>query len=202
MSEAFLESLPLEDYAHIELEIGSARADLLCELAAWHPHRFYIGVEINAEVCDRARAKIVASGLNNLAVANAEGLSFLADYIPSEFLDAIHVYHPTPYPSAVGLREPLLSKNFEIQAHRTLNSWGALRILTDHKQYRDQAMVNFSADRWWSVAWQRDEFALRRGAFAGSPLEMFSRANGDEIYATQLARLPLHSDGKKSVPLV
>jgi tRNA G46 methylase TrmB len=181
----FVDGLPLSRFARVELEIGSARGDLLCDLALWHPHHFYIGVDIDPIVCERALALIATRRLENVVIVNGEAYAFLSRDIPSQLLDAIHIYHPSPVP----VQTRLLTPAFEREVFRTLQSWGTLRILTDDGDYYDSITKLFARAHWWEVPWLRDEFALRRDAFAGSPVEMKYRAEGATLYPLQLTRL-------------
>jgi tRNA G46 methylase TrmB len=180
--------LLVQQYTRVELEIGSARGDLLCELAEWHPHCLYVGVEIDPAFCEEATSLVRARHLGNVAIVNDEALHFLSAEIPSHLLDTIHIYHPTP--RREGNFRRLITPDFERQSLRTLRTWGTLRLLTDDHEYYTSSVRLFTAERWWAVEWQRDEFALRHDAYAGSPLEMQYRAAGEELYAVQLAALP------------
>lgn len=186
-SARFIDSLPVNAFARVELEIGSARGELLCDLAAWHPYHFYIGVDIDCVNCERATALKHERKLNNIVFTNREGLEFLSKDIPSEFLDTLHIYHPTPWDSTPARR--LINLAFEKEAFRTLRFGGDLRLLTDDYDYFSNAVRLFDSRRWWETSWQRNEFALRRDALAGSPVEMKSRAEGLSLYHIQLVRL-------------
>ena len=184
----FFDRSSLQRFVRVELEIGSASGDLLCDLAGWHPHCLFVGVDIDSVFCERAMALVRARGLQNVVVVNDEALRFLALHVPNALLDALHIYHPTP--RREGNLARLMTPRFEAEAFRTLRPWGTLRLLTDNEEYFATAVQLFGVKRWWQVNWQRDEFALRRNAFAGSPLEMHYRSWGAHLYHVQLTKLP------------
>ena len=184
----FFDPSYVQRFVRVELEIGSASGDLLCDLAEWHPHCLFVGVDIDPLFCERATSLVRARELQNVVVVNDEALRFLALHVPDALLDTLHIYHPTP--RREGNLARLMTPRFEAEAFRTLRPWGTLRLLTDDEQYFGTAIQLFDAKRWWQVNWQRDEFALRRNAFAGSPLEMEYRSRGAHLYHVQLTKLP------------
>ncbi len=174
----------------VEIELGCGTGTLLAELAGWHPYRQYIGVEL-----DKARASIAARrvqrrGLSNAMVIHGEAQDYISR-VPAQSVSVIHIYHPTPFPGAIGLRHRLVTSEFEYLAYRALRPWGHLRLATDHAEYFYSAMRNFCLERWWATDWRREAPALQRGALVGSPVEMEYRKAGEtRFFVAELIALP------------
>lgn len=177
--------------ASVEIKIGISRGVFLCDLAERYPRSFLVGVEINRASAEIAYDRLSSYGLSNVRVVNAEALTFLQQSVPDATIDVVHVYHPTPYPGALGLRQRLVTAAFECEVFRILKPWGTLRFATDHRGYFYRAAAMFPASRWWNIPWQLQPIALERGCVVGSPLEQQHRSDGTfEVFTAQLLSIP------------
>lgn len=179
----------MHDFGTLEIELGCGTGVLLAELAAWHPRRQYIGVELAKARAGMAARRVKKKHLQNASIVHGEAQDYISR-IPPNSVDVIHVYHPTPYPLALGLRYRLVSSTFEQLVYRALRPWGRFRLATDHAEYFFEALQNFGPQRWWATDWQLEPPALVRGALVGSPVEMEYRTAGvTEFFAAELVAL-------------
>src|SRR5690349_2768155 len=171
----------------VELKIGIARGIFLADLATRYPRSFFIGVEINGQSALLAEERLLSSSIQNAKVVHAEAIEFIKSDISDGSIDTLHVYHPTPYPGALGLEQRLVGREFAEEAYRILRNWGVLQIATDDYRYYRFATRHFESARWWSVPWQLTPLALERGCVVGSTLEQRHRAEGTTtLYTAQL----------------
>ena len=81
----------------ISLEIGSNRGRLLRELAARHPDRFYIGIEIRAKWAAEANESLQEEGIDNALVVRADALWTIPVLIDDGQLREVFVFYPDPW---------------------------------------------------------------------------------------------------------
>jgi tRNA G46 methylase TrmB len=173
-----------------EIELGCGTGALLTELAGWHPRRNYVGVELDKSRARSAARSVRRKQLQNAEVVHGEAQEYISS-LPARSVDVIHVYHPTPFPGAIGLRHRLVSSAFEELAYRVLRPWGRFRLATDHANYFFEAMRNFLPGRWWATDWQLEAPAIARGALVGSPVEMeYRQAGVKDFFVAELVALP------------
>jgi tRNA (guanine-N7-)-methyltransferase len=122
--------------APVELELGFGRARFLIESARAHPERDFLGVERSRKWYREGLERIRQAAPGNLRVCHAEALDFLTRRVPDGSLEALHVYHPDPWPKKRHHKRRLISAGFLDQAARVLAPGGHLRITTDHEAYR------------------------------------------------------------------
>lgn len=115
-------------YDELHLKIGIDTGVFFCELARLHPSNFYLGIEVRRVAVKVAHER--AKDLHNTVVLHADAEPFTSAWPFNATFDTIHIYHPTPDPRTVGLRHPLLNRNFVADCARILRAWGALRLVT------------------------------------------------------------------------
>lgn len=96
--------LPLDDLVPgegpWEVELGFGKGRYLLARAEADPGRRFLGVEMVSKyermMVRRARRR----GLGNIVSLRGEALYLLSTVIPPAFAEAVHVYHPDPWPKA------------------------------------------------------------------------------------------------------
>ena len=129
----------------IEIEIGSGKGSFLVEYAQKHPELSLLGSEWDktwAVFCmDRLIKKKV---LDHTQMLCGDMFYFLRDAVPSNSVDAFHMYFPDPWPKERHHKNRLLRPDFLTEVARTLKPgkklfyWG-----TDHKEYNEVALETF-----------------------------------------------------------
>ncbi|MCB1125365.1 MAG: tRNA (guanosine(46)-N7)-methyltransferase TrmB [Verrucomicrobiae bacterium] len=129
----------------VELELGSGDGSFLCDLAARHPERNFVGVErLNGRLrkLDRKGQRL---GLSNLRGVRIEAAYFLQYLVFPATLAAIHVYFPDPWPKIRHRARRLINEAFTGHAAQALAVGGVLHVRTDSADYFAQMRAVFAA---------------------------------------------------------
>ena len=119
----------------VELEIGFGKGLFLLNSAASRPDHNFLGVEIERKYQLFTANRIAKRGLPNVRLACADARAFLRDYIPSDSVQAIHVYFPDPWWKQRHKKRRLWTPDFATQCARVLRPGGRLHAATDVEEY-------------------------------------------------------------------
>ena len=173
-----------------ELEIGISNGRFFCRLASFYRDRFFVGIELKPRSSYLAASHALKKSLKNGVVINIEAYHYISEWVPDSAFNVIHIYFPTPYPSALGLSHRLINPSFVEEAFRILKPWGVLRIVTDDKNYYEEIYGLFDARRWRAVTWQPFGLKFRGNYLVGTKHEMkYRKQKNTQIYALQLIRM-------------
>ncbi|MGH8226073.1 MAG: tRNA (guanosine(46)-N7)-methyltransferase TrmB [Gammaproteobacteria bacterium] len=120
------------------LEIGFGNGDALADLAAAHPERNYIGVEVHRPGVGRLLMRIARAGIENVRIADRDGTQVLRNEIPDDSLDEILVYFPDPWPKKRHHKRRLIQSEFALMVSAKLAVGGRLELATDWPEYAEQ----------------------------------------------------------------
>jgi len=172
-----------------ELIIGIDCGKCVCNMASRFRENIYIGVEIKKHQSQVAYYKAEEMGLYNVIIVNMEALDFIENHIKDRTLQVIHIYFPTPYPNALGLKSKLMSRAFVDEAYRVIQPGGSLRFVTDHKKYFNETSRCFDFNRWCAIDWEPLALGQKDGYYVGTNCEVsFREFHQSDIYAFQLIR--------------
>jgi tRNA (guanine-N7-)-methyltransferase len=136
------------------LEIGFGNGESLVALAAAHPDRDFLGIEVHRPGIGHLLLRAQASGVTNLRVICGDAVEVLRDCIPRESLDEVLLYFPDPWPKKRHHKRRIVQDAFVALVASRLRSGGTLRMATDWEPYAAQmlevagacaALVNESA---------------------------------------------------------
>ncbi len=81
----------------VELEIGSGKGLFLANAARKEPGVNYLGIELSRKYALFSAQRLARLKLSNAKVWCGDGRLVLARLVPSESLQAVHVYFPDPW---------------------------------------------------------------------------------------------------------
>jgi tRNA (guanine-N7-)-methyltransferase len=84
--------------APVILEIGFGMGETTAAMAAAHPERNFLGLEVHGPGVGALLNRVDAAGLTNVRVIQHDAVDVVAHMIPPEALAGIHVYFPDPWP--------------------------------------------------------------------------------------------------------
>ncbi len=113
------------------LEIGSGNGFFLSGMAALHPERDWVGVEIRYKRVVLCARKIQQKGLSNARIARYDAWSLDDLFLPGT-LSGLYVNHPDPWPKENQADKRLLGPFFTAWAARALMPGAELRLKTDY----------------------------------------------------------------------
>jgi tRNA (guanine-N7-)-methyltransferase len=119
------------------LEIGFGNGDNLAALAAAHPERDYVGVEVHAPGVGHLLHKAAAAEVSNLRVMRQDAVEVLRDRIGAGSLDEILVLFPDPWHKKRHHKRRLVNAAFAALAASRLRIGGTLRLATDWTPYAE-----------------------------------------------------------------
>jgi tRNA (guanine-N7-)-methyltransferase len=119
------------------LEIGFGNGDNLAQLAANHPERDFIGVEVHPPGVGHLLLKAAEAGLGNLRIVQHDAMELLRDSLPPASLDSILVLFPDPWHKKRHHKRRLVSRAFAELALSRLRPGGTLQLATDWTPYAE-----------------------------------------------------------------
>ena len=122
------------------LEIGFGNGEHLASLAAAHPERDYLGIEVHRPGVGHLLMLAGDAGVSNLRVSDHDAVEVLRDQIPPASLAEVLVLFPDPWHKKRHHKRRLIQPPFvELLASR-LQAGGVLRLATDWENYAQQML--------------------------------------------------------------
>lgn len=169
-----------------ELEIGSGKGGFLLHRARNNPDRRFLGIEWANQFFRYAADRMARWGLHNVRMMRTDAREFVMRYLPPACLNALHLYHPDPWPKKRHHKRRLVQPEFANVAVRTLAPGAEWLIQSDHEEYFQQMhsvlgnTVGLKEIEWecavckpdseWSgtnyeIKYAREGFRIHRAAF-------------------------------------
>jgi len=123
-----------------EVELGFGKGRYLLRLAAEHPERRYLGVEVVSKYYRKVRDRGRRRGLSNLVVARGEALYLLSTTLPRAFAQTLHVYFPDPWPKSRHHKRRLFDPQTVDLVLGMLRPGGEFFFATDHLDYGERVV--------------------------------------------------------------
>ena len=121
--------------APVMLDIGCGNGRSTLASAVWRPAINHFSSDVLPVVIRYATRRANQRGLTNVRFAVIGGRELLADYIASQSIAEIHVYHPQPYYEAQQVHRRLITPEFIALVHRSLTPGGLFVLQTDNPGY-------------------------------------------------------------------
>ncbi|MFF1877612.1 tRNA (guanosine(46)-N7)-methyltransferase TrmB [Leifsonia sp. NPDC058230] len=122
-------------HAERVVEIGFGDGENLLALAALHPERDFVGVEVHGAGVGRTLNEANIRGLTNLRVIRHDAVEVLEDDLPAASIDEVLIFFPDPWPKSRHHRRRLVQPAFAELLARVLKPAGVLRLATDWEDY-------------------------------------------------------------------
>jgi tRNA (guanine-N7-)-methyltransferase len=127
------------------LEIGFGNGEHLASLAAAHPERDYLGIEVHRPGVGHLLMLAEKNGLTNLRASSHDAVEVLRDQITPGSLDEVLLLFPDPWHKKRHHKRRLVQPPFvELVASR-LASGGVFKLATDWENYAQQMLEVLSA---------------------------------------------------------
>lgn len=122
------------------LEIGFGNGEHLAALAAAHPERDYLGIEVHRPGVGHLLMLAGNAGVTNLRVSDHDAVEVIENQIPQASLDEVLVLFPDPWHKKRHHKRRLIQGPFvELLASR-LRPDGVLKLATDWEDYALQML--------------------------------------------------------------
>ncbi|MGB6449192.1 MAG: tRNA (guanosine(46)-N7)-methyltransferase TrmB [Steroidobacteraceae bacterium] len=126
-------------------EIGFGNGANLAALAASHPERDYLGIEVHPPGVGRLLLTLAKLGLGNVRVSCHDAVDVFDCQIPSASLDEIQVLFPDPWHKKRHHKRRLIQPAFAACLADRLTPGGLLRLATDWQPYADHMLEVLTA---------------------------------------------------------
>jgi tRNA (guanine-N7-)-methyltransferase len=128
------------------LEIGFGTGEVIGSLAATHPDRNYLGIEVHKAGVGRLLLHAAHLALSNLKVLCDDAVEVLRLRVPDQSFDEVLVFFPDPWHKKRHHKRRLIEPNFVATVTAKLRVGGVLRLATDWQAYAEQMLAVCNAD--------------------------------------------------------
>jgi tRNA (guanine-N7-)-methyltransferase len=146
-SGALLDLEPVFDRsAPLSVEIGFGNGDNLLALAAAHPERNYLGIEVHLPGVGRLLHLLAEHGQRNVRVICRDAVEVLGGQLAPECIDELLILFPDPWPKKRHHKRRLVQPPFVELAVSRLARGGVLRLATDWEPYAHEMLATLAAN--------------------------------------------------------
>jgi tRNA (guanine-N7-)-methyltransferase len=164
------------------LEIGFGNGDNLAELAARHPERDYLGVEVHEPGVGHLLLRIEREGLENVRIAMHDAVEVVARWLPPASVDEVLVFFPDPWHKKRHHKRRLVQAGFLAQLARVIAPGGRLHLATDWAPYAEQMLEACEASPEFESAKPGGSFAPRPETRPETKFERRGLRLGHEVF--------------------
>lgn len=132
------------DSKAVIMEIGTGMGEATAEIARTFPEIGFLAVEVHRPGIGALLARINDFGLSNIRLINEDARVLLAELMPDETLDAIHLYFPDPWPKSKHWKRRIVQQDFIELIAKKLKPKGYIHIATDWLDYANWVQEQFA----------------------------------------------------------
>jgi tRNA (guanine-N7-)-methyltransferase len=170
------------------VEIGFGNGSHLAALAASHPERDYLGIEVHPPGVGHLLRLLEQQGLTNVRVSADDAVQVLDAQVPSAALDEIHILFPDPWPKKRHHKRRLIQPTFTACLADRLKRGGLLKLATDWRAYADHMLEVLDACASLENLAGRDSFMARAEDRAPTRFEQRGERLGHDIWELAFRR--------------
>jgi tRNA (guanine-N7-)-methyltransferase len=122
------------------LEIGSGMGETTASIAGAQPDNNFLAVEVHTPGVASLLRQIDAGGLRNLRIIQHDAVEVLADMIPPDSLDGVHIFFPDPWPKKRHHKRRLVQPGFVRLLASRMKCGAYLHCATDWREYAEQML--------------------------------------------------------------
>jgi tRNA (guanine-N7-)-methyltransferase len=136
------------------LEIGFGNGENLAALAAAHPERDYLGIEVHRPGVGHLLMLVAEAHLTNVRASAHDAVEVLREQIEPGSLDEVLILFPDPWHKKRHHKRRLIQPPFVELVGSRLRPGGVLRLATDWEDYATQMLevLNLASDRFANLS--------------------------------------------------
>ena len=127
--------------APLVLEIGFGDGESLAEMAAAHPEKNYVGIEVHMPGVGHLMLRLKALALQNVRIYCFDAVEILTHSIPDGSLSGINLFFPDPWPKKKHHKRRILTPEFVGLALTKLQQDGIFHAASDWEDYAMQMLA-------------------------------------------------------------
>ena len=131
--------------APLELEIGSGKGLFLTNAATHNPEHNFVGIEIVHKYAKHTAARLSKAEVKNAKIVSGDAQGLVRQRVPSESLEAIHVYFPDPWWKKRHRKRRVVNEASVTEFLRVLRVGGRFHFWTDVLDYFDATIEMIAA---------------------------------------------------------
>ena len=132
------------DKSQVILEIGSGMGEATAAIAQANQQTGYVAVEMHAPGLAALLILIIQLELRNVKLIREDATYLLANFIPDNSLDGIHLLFPDPWPKNRQHKRRIVQGEFVELIANKLKPGGFIHIATDWQPYADWIKARFA----------------------------------------------------------
>ena len=125
------------------MEIGSGMGEATAQIAKANPEVGYVAVEMHSPGLAALLILINQMELENIKLIREDATYLLANHIPDNSVDGIHLLFPDPWPKNRQHKRRIVQSEFIEMVGRKLKPGGFIHVATDWQPYADWIKVRF-----------------------------------------------------------
>lgn len=134
------------DKQKVILEIGSGMGEATAQIAKTNPEIGYVAVEMHSPGLAALLILINQMQLTNIKLIREDATFLLANYIPDNSIDGIHLLFPDPWPKNRQHKRRIIQNEFIELISKKLKPEGFIHIATDWQPYADWIKARFDTN--------------------------------------------------------
>lgn len=138
--------------APLTLDIGPGMGLTTVGLAAAHPQRDYLAVEVHRPGIGSLLHHAEKAGVRNIRALNHDAVEVIRDMLPDNCLDQVMVLFPDPWPKKRHHKRRLLNAAFARLLRPKLKDHALVYIATDWQDYAEQIPAPFEENGYINLA--------------------------------------------------
>jgi tRNA (guanine-N7-)-methyltransferase len=127
--------------APLIVEIGFGNGEALAAMAAAHPENNYLGIEVHRPGIGSLLLRIESGALTNVRLLEGDAKEILAQRIPAESIQGVHLFFPDPWPKKRHHKRRLVQTDFIELIRRALTAGGYFHLATDWQEYAEHMLA-------------------------------------------------------------
>lgn len=141
-----LSELPWSQSTQVIMDIGFGAGESTIAMARSNPESLILAIDVHTPGVGRLIADVLAEGVTNVRVLEADALTVLERCTPREYLAGVCTYFPDPWPKARHHKRRIVQPAVLALVHSRLTTGGFWRLATDWPDYADWIVETFAAD--------------------------------------------------------
>jgi len=122
------------------LEVGFGMGRTTAEIAAAHPDKNYVGIEVHKPGVGRLLSDIAERGLSNLRIIQHDAVAVLQYMAGENQFSGVHIFFPDPWPKKRHHKRRLIQPGFLDLLASRIKPGGYFYVVTDWEEYADQIL--------------------------------------------------------------
>lgn len=177
--------------APLELEIGSGKGLFLRRAADRFPAHDFLGIEIGQKYARFSAARLFGReqhGHPNAVMVCGDAAAVLREWIPENFLEAVHVYFPDPWWKRAHRKRRILRTEVLKLIESRLRPGGSLHFWTDVEEYFNSTLKLLAANTALLGPLEVPETPAEHEFDYRTHFERRTRLHGEKVYRSEFRK--------------